>query len=341
MKITKPGIFFALLTLVSLRAFGQMGNLDKFKNALDNMAIIMEKGLISNATLGLNWSDAYIGQLAGVPPHFGIGISAGVTAIPSGKINAVIEELSGSKMDVLAGFVPIPAAAGEIRLGGFLLPFDIGIRALPLPELNLMDNTHFQYTTVGVDLRYAVLQDRGYTPAVSIGAGFNYTGAKLGTSVDQGQTISLEPLNNLPGQQGLWNGKTIRIEDPEMAFQLQNTTLDLKVQVSKRLAIFTFYAGSGLSYGWSSFDFDVTVKNNLNQFGTLPADWRELFKQYTGIEIPADLRGMHKGFKYDGFGFRFYGGLSFNLGWFRIDPAVMYDLVNENLGAGLNIRIQV
>jgi hypothetical protein len=74
--------------------------------------------------------------------------------------------------------------------------------------------------------------------------------------------------------------------------------------------------------------------------------WADIIRQYfPGVEIPGvngnQASGIKKEVKYDGFGFRGYGGLSINLFILKIDATGMIDPVNGNWGAGLGVRLQL
>ena len=65
----------------------------------------------------------------------------------------------------------LPNFAIEGRIGGFLLPFDIGLRGGLLPELQLDDVT-IGYMNFGADVRYALLKGNLAMPSVSVGLGY-------------------------------------------------------------------------------------------------------------------------------------------------------------------------
>lgn len=325
---------FALLAVLAVPAFGQT-DITKFANALESSSEVLERALISTSALGLNWSDAYIGQIVGVPPHFGVGVSLGFTGVSLEKLEPVFEELgmSISDMELPVNFLPIPTMAGELRVGGFYLPFDIGIKALPLPQMHFGDFS-VKYTMVGGDFRYNILKDRGVFPAVSVGAGLTWTSLDLGAKLGTDTNIDLAPLSSY----GV--GGAITVGAPNVDFAVRNTTLDLKVQASKKFFIVTPYLGLGLSYGWSSLDFEG--KTNITSAATGTGNWQQAIEDATGIKIPnAGNTTMSREYKYNGFGFRTYGGLSFNIAVIKIDLTGLYDIVNANWGASLGLRFQL
>ena len=105
-----------------------------YEDGFEAFATEVAKSLPFNAAIGLNWSDAYIGNF----PHFGVGITVGATAIPYDAMKPVIDalgaDLSG-EMDFLETWgAPFPAYSIEARVGGLMLPFDVGVKLGVLPD---------------------------------------------------------------------------------------------------------------------------------------------------------------------------------------------------------------
>ena len=83
--------------------------------------------------IGLDWSSAYIGQF----PHFGVGLAAGAVMIPTNGIQEVANDLQINLPSELTQphlGLPIPAAVVEARIGGFILPFDLGLKFGTIPK---------------------------------------------------------------------------------------------------------------------------------------------------------------------------------------------------------------
>lgn len=123
------------------------------------------------ATAGMDWSDAYIGNIVAVPPHFGVGVVLGTTTLPGQAVKPLIEALGG---ELTTSDVPLPMAAVNARIGGVLLPFDVGLRVGIVPSgLSFGDYT-VTYQNFGLDARWAFFQGEPVLPTVSVGAGFGY-----------------------------------------------------------------------------------------------------------------------------------------------------------------------
>ena len=151
------------------------------------------------------WSDAYIGNL---PLKFGFGITAGGTKIDNSGLKTALDEFGvGTAADMVK---VLPVASIDVRLGGIILPFDVGISAMmtnpnlfafnysdPTTVLNTSQNISFDmgglnfsydYLTIGFDVRYRILQENVVVPKISIGAGYYYTKSAIGLSYTQSAT---------------------------------------------------------------------------------------------------------------------------------------------------------
>ena len=150
---------FVVVLLVLVAASGAFAatptfTIGEFRDAFQGFANGAAGALPLESSVGLNWSDAQIGQF----PHFGIGVTAGAATIPFGAINSAISAFSGSIPSSL-GFlsnvgIPFPAYTIDARIGGFVLPFDIGFKFGFLPA-NSLSSLGFSvdYLLVGADFR--------------------------------------------------------------------------------------------------------------------------------------------------------------------------------------------
>ncbi|MDR2210279.1 MAG: hypothetical protein LBO65_02260 [Spirochaetaceae bacterium] len=341
MKELKKVLVIVLLAAFAVLPLSAQTTITTLEDAIDDAAEILGRAMITNSGLGLNWSDAYIGQLIGKPPHFGIGISTGFTGIPLENLDDIYKQFDSDgvdSLDIPINFLPLPTVAGEIRLGGFFLPFDIGIKALPLPKIDV-GGVSLKYLMVGGDFRYALMQQEkgSWKPAISAGLGLTYTKVDLTSSMGGESTdVDLSDLGPT------YNNHKLIISSPELDFSMKNITLDLKVQVSKKLFIITPYLGMGLSYGWSTIDFGADSELQYSASGSpgpVPSSLINDVEAATGLSL-GDT-SLEKSVKYNGFGLRGFGGLSFDIFAVRIDLTGLYDIVNRNWGTSLGIRVQI
>jgi len=325
----KKALALTILTAaLAMPGFSQVPNIGDLQDGAESMSQALSAALPFNSTLGLNWSDAYIGQLLGVPPHFGVGVSAGATTVKADKMKTLLDTL-GVDTGAFPAVVPLPAAMAEARIGGFLLPFDIGIKGgyIP-PELGktIKDATgglNLDYLAAGADIRFALLKGGLLLPRVSLGVGVNYMKGGLGTTVGQDQSFT-------------YSNYTITATKPELGLSWETTTIDLKAQISKGFLIFTPYAGLGASYGMSKAGYyvksDITgdienLKNALTDAGITPPD--------------ISATGISSYFANNKWAFRAFGGLSLNILVLRVDLTGLYNLSDNSYGGSVGVRFQL
>lgn len=173
------------------------------------------------------WSDAYIGQVyPSIFPHMGFGLGLGVTKLDTSGISNAASEL-GMTSSVNKKFI-LPTLSIDARFGGFILPFDFGVSGMMTSPMLFgkdmnnsedvlknggLDKLSFKgffnavgseiwvdYLTLGGDFRYRFVENDGFIPSVSIGAGYYYTRGlfrvfendkKIGTSYEN-HTIFLQ-----------------------------------------------------------------------------------------------------------------------------------------------------
>lgn len=312
----------------------------EFENFTDGVATTLP----FNSVLGLNWSDAYIGKF----PHFGVGITAGVAFMPYGSLEETLGGL-GVDMDViendkiknmLEGLgMPFPAVALEGRLGGFVLPFDMGFKLgfiSPDLELPFMQGIVIDYLLVGADARFRLLKGTLAIPTISAGGGFAY---QYGSFDMPGMLGGDQEITEIAG------GHTISMSDPSLNFNWKTFVIDLKAQASWNLFLLTPYLGAGFSYapyaqaggGMKSqlyFDGEEITQEHIDMVN----DYYDQIDQ-----PPPDLDGG-KIIVYAqtpaAWSFRAFGGVSLNLALFRFDFLGLYNFANNALGASLNVRLQ-
>ncbi len=286
--------------------------------------------LPSASALGLDWSDSWIGSLVGVPPHFGLGADAGFTTIPTGSLQPLFDAM-GVSLPAYAtamGGLPLPVYTINGRIGGFLLPFDIGLKLGYMPTLTV-SNLGVNYLLAGADLRYALLQD-GITPGLSVGFGVNYIQANVSYTFPN-QTLYVNGFTTGNGD--------VTLASPTVSLGLKDLTYELKGEISKNLLIVTPYAGAALDLSEMQADagFNGTITSSAGSL--TPGDITQLnsltganFSQ-NGITYTANSNNI--------WGARLYGGFSFNIVFFKIDLKAIYTFPSGNLGADLGARFQM
>jgi len=308
-----------------------------------------------NASVGLNWSDAYIGQF----PHFGVGLTAGFSFIPLEAASPILDGLglmdTITGNDVLAPLIqfgmPLPAVVAEARLGGLFFPFDVGVKVGALPaDFSLADtfsnvaalqNLDLQYLNLGFDVRFPVVQEHGLIPEISVGGGYNYLRANLGFSGILGGDLNIGTFESPdPADTTTWN---VSMTDPTVNYEWSANVLDLKAEVSKGLLLFRPYAGVGASIGFgragSGFESTLTgiTPEEIDQINAaaelLGADQVIPELSGTSFYLSAPMTG--------GWSFRAFGGVALNILIVKLDINAMYDFLAGNLGGTVGLRIQL
>jgi hypothetical protein len=332
---SKKAFFFALVMVVAALVPGFSQNLTDLQKGVDDFSKSLAKSLPLNSSLGLNWSDAYIGQLLGPPPHFGVGVAAGVTTMDYDVINDLMDTLGSGLPFDLAKMI-LPGYAVEARVGGFILPFDAGLKVGILPGLKLSDDISLDYTNVGGDIRYAILKGNPLLPVVSLGLGLNYLRGGISTTVPTGMSFSFTE----PGGAA----HTLAVSDAELGFSWETTALDLTAQVSKSFVLVTPYLGLGANYAWSRAGYEVATELTYDGASMTSEELAKLKDALSnaGIAgIDVDGAGFSSIIDNSGLGLRLFGGLSFNIAVIRIDLTALYGILSGDFGGTLGLRFQL
>jgi hypothetical protein len=344
----KKALLIVCMLLVAA-SFAAAQDFAEYEQSIQQFATGVSSSLPLNAAVGLNWSNAHIGNL----PHFGIGGVVGFSTIPYNAIRPVLDALSlTSTIESNDNFAyikefgaPLPAYAVEARIGGLILPFDVGVKLGTVPPdsgvQDLVPNLNFDYFLAGIDFRLNLIQENLLLPAVSVGAGYNRLDATIGLSGLAGGDITLSDFTDPRDDSTI----SITLTDPELEYFWRANVIDLKAHASKNLLFLTPYAGFGASIGFG--EAGGALRSSLVTTPTLSeqdiAEINELLEQQgdgtipqlgsNGVEVTSTMT--------DGWAFRAYGGVSFNLLLLKIDVTGMYDFVGQNYGLTLGTRVQL
>ena len=308
------------------------------------------------STIGLNWSDSFIGKF----PHLGVAIGGGAVGLPAEAFGKVMSTLSGGELgaDLLSFLPPELEEAGdafglpfpivpvvEARLGGFILPFDVGVKVGLIPETVDMGEIlpagmGADYQMVGADVRLRLVEEKGLIPEIIVGGGVNrLTG---GVSFTTGENIDIASFA-VPNV-GAYD---ISLTSPEFGFNWETTVFDVKAQLSKRLLIITPYLGIGMTMGSSTVSGGAYTDVRAYEAGTTteitPEEWNtiEAALQQLGEDVPQfDKQGFTISSTHGGFATRLYGGTSLNLLFLKLDVTGFYELLSQSLGASVALRLQ-
>lgn len=307
--------FFLVLTTFSVPFFSQENSSEKINNALNKTLLTLIDTVPENTMLLSIEPDAHIGKfLPSVPPHFtaGLNITGTLTDTSnlSDSINVILSqmkesantEITGNKLvdDILMKFsipskVPLPTCAVTGRIGGFVLPFDIGVFGVALiPHsldfLKFKDfSLNLNYMTLGADIRYAVFEGNILIPKVSVGAGYIYSSQKIDFSASNTQPVKIAEQDKNMDMRA------------DMKMNLKVHTFYAQVQVSKAILILRPFVGArarfsliDASHNWNYIAKVDGAEQNVSDNGsaTIKTDsfsWSEIQPQIycgLGIKIP-------------------------------------------------------
>jgi hypothetical protein len=306
---------------------------DQFQSAFKDFASGVASALPLDSSVGLNWSDAYIGQF----PHFGIGATVGAATVPFSAVNKAITAFGGtvpSNLGFLSSVgIPLPAYTIDLRIGGFSLPFDIGLKFGYLPPDAFSGSFKADYLLVGGDIRYALLKDKGFTPGLSVGVGYTYM---RGTVSLPGVLSGPIDISNVT-----FGGQTYTLgfTDPSLRFAWDTNVIDLKLQLSKNLLLITPYVGAGLSYGISHAGGGMQSAMTLNGIPVTQSQLDQMNSTF-GTNFTLQNPGFAVSEGASGISARVFGGLSLNLFILKIGVGAEYELLSGSFAGMANVRLQ-
>jgi len=322
---------------------------ENLESDIESFADGVASSLPLNASVGLNWSDAYIGQF----PHLGVGVTLGASTVPFEAARFALDAMeltetvtSDPNFAYIEQYgVPLPAYTAEARLGGLIIPFDLGVKVGILPPdfqlESILPGFSLDYMNLGFDVRLPIVEERGLIPELSIGGGYNYLRANVGINGLLEDGIQIQSFEDpRPDVNETYN---IEMTNPTANFQWSANVIDLKAQVSKGLLLFRPYLGVGASIGFGSAG--AGYESEVTGISEQQIDEISAWAESQGFESPlpelSDSSFYVNAPMTGGWAFRAYGGLSINLLILKIDVTGMYDFLGNNYGLTLGARVQL
>jgi len=336
-------VLICMMALAAAGAWAQ-DSLTAFKAGFESFAADMAATLSYNATIGNDWSDAYIGQL----PRFGVGLAVGFTAVPAESLKAFfnsIDETMPTELEKIG--LPIPAAALSAKIGGIILPFDLGVKAMVLPPEATgalsAQGIAADYKLFGGNVRVGLIKEGLLLPDLSFGAGYN----RLMGSVNVPLDIPDQSYTFTAG-----TNRSLRVSDPDLQLDWTTDSFDFTLQVSKKVLFLRPFAGLGYSMGTSTVGGGLAAKMYYdNDTSSLGDEVLVTSAEVAAIkQALADAGQPVPEISADGFLFsatnadpvlRLYGGLSLNLFFLNLDLQGIYVPKTKGLGANAMIRVQL
>ncbi|MDR2542830.1 MAG: hypothetical protein LBC80_05200 [Treponema sp.] len=339
----KTGKIVSLCVVFFILATGQVFSdtpIDDLHSAVNSFSNKIAESLPFNSTVGLNWSDAYIGQFLGIPPRFGIGVTTGFTTIPISSMNNLLNVFgAGNAMGNTNMGLPLLSYTLEARIGGFILPFDFGVKFGYLPDLSIpfMNVGMEEYTLVGADLRYSLLPKIIPIFKASVGIGINHLRGGISTSFPLGTEFDFSDPTDT-------HHYKLIMTDPTLTLPWSTTSYELKAQASASLLIFTPYAGLGIIYAKSNAGYriktEVTIKDE-NGIEITDLDELDDVRDYLIGLKNFSPNGFERMIENTGFNVRAYGGVSLNLAVIKFDLTGLYNFTTQSYGLTFGARFQL
>lgn len=347
----KRTVVILLLLALATTAWAQdTTTIGEYEDGFQNFVDEFSKSLPMNSTIGLNWSDAYIGQLLRVPPNVGFGVTAGVTTIPYRAFDGLFDDLGIDVPSEISDFdavgVPFPAYAIDARVGGVVLPFDVGLKFGTLPGGVDFGDANVEYTLFGADIRYAIIeQGMALRPDVSIGIGYNRLNGAVSVPSGIGQIqIADVPDPNNPG-----STTQLALDEPDLEFDWGANIFDFRAQASKKILFVEPTIGIGAAVGVADSAAQLSSDLLINDGGSFRAvtdqeiaDIKQAASA-SGVTLPDefDKESLGVSSNVNTFAFRIFGGTSFNILVLRLDLGLMYNITSGSVGGSLGARIQL
>ena len=336
MRVRSVSAFTAALLLSAASAFASTADIDKAFESLNGTLT----EVVPETTIQLGvWSDAYIGKLfPSFPPHFGAGVSAGGTFIDtkalSNAIGTIITEINSHAAGATTDFnftvpdqIPLPSASVHVRIGGFILPFDIGVYGAYF-DLNTLKFEDFtgtvNYYTIGGDIRYAIMKGSTTLPKLSVGAGYIRTHLAL----------SMTGASTYSGTVGSTPASVTANADTNTSFDLN--TIFVQAQISKKFLILTPYAGvrAYVTSSKSHYDYSYSSTYEIGGVpqGNVPGGNGSSSRDYGTGDFNFDWNNIRP---------QLYAGLGLNLLFVNCTVGGSWNMRNNLLSANVNVCIKI
>jgi len=308
-------------------------NFDDMEASFSDFSADVAEALPFASTIGLNWSDAKVRGF----PHFGVGVTAGAVMIPEKAFTDLADSLDISLPSEItdAGIgVPFPVYVVDARLGLPFLPFDIGAKLGALtPEMSesLGSDVNADFTMAGFDLRFPILKGNLLLPAISVSTGYNYLSGGVSTTISGAGAVT-----NGIDLDSIITGASLTYGDPDVRFAWETHAVDVKLQASKNLLIFTPYIGGSYTYGWSKAGGGVLADITFN--GATEEEIKDALDA-AGYDVDLSGDGFTILSESNGGSLRAFAGVSVNLFILKLDINAMYNVLSQSLGGSANVRI--
>ena len=178
--------------------------------------------------------------------------------------------------------IVLPSFALEGRIGGFILPFDIGFRGGMLPKTTLK-GIGINFLNFGADIRYSLLKDKLVMPGISLGIGYYHTSGAISYMFNPAQLATVE----IPAGYG--------VDDQELKIDFATNVIEAKAQVSKNLIFVTPYLGAAVSMAMTESTYKLINETNNVSTKNKPTTGVRVYggTSFNVMILKIDVSGMY------------------------------------------------
>lgn len=329
-------------SVLSAQEFDKTKSRTQISGALEKTTDMISEILPENSSLLGAQPDAFIGKfIPSIPMHFSAGTSFSGTFIKTETLKDAMTDLSdgisgtlknGNATDDfninfdLPANIPVPTAAFTFRLGGIILPIDLGVFGVTtfnglVKDISFDDfKAGLDYTTIGFDLRYAILDGTGLLPKFSVGGGYIYSNLSL--DFEANKNFETNPTYELNGSPN--NSADLK---SEVSLSSKTHAIFAEAQLSKKILIFEPYIGTKLFVTKTTNEYDWNYNTFVNN-------------EKQDELSDSDKKSETKDFSTDNVSTQFFGGLGITLAKFQIALNGAYNVKTNywSVGLGLNFK---
>ena len=265
------------------------------------------------------WADAHIGNLFPLNgfPHLGAGMSAGGVVIPTDFLTTFASAFPVPPPLPEGTFI-LPALSIDARVGGIILPFDIGAHIMTLDsfdeefmKMHIEIPTCFSY---GADLRFAVLQEGVILPALSVGVGFTHSEGDFIISSE-----SLIPNISISGT----NYSKIAME-----VNYNTNIYTASVQLSKKILLLTPFVGAKAIAQEGEYQYGYEYRNIDGQSHRV--NMTSITRHFSFDDIAnSDIR------------YSVFAGVGVDFLIIQTTAGVSYDLKDKTWAGSLSLHVKI
>lgn len=321
----RTSVLYAAVLLMSASGLSAESQTPGISSAIETVIDKYTHILPENSSLLGVQPEAYIGKLfPSVPPHFTAGISVSGTFLDTSFLSDGMKNVgdaigsalsaSGATDDTISisldmpDRIPYPAASVSARIGGIVLPFDIGLHAVTTVG-SMFDSMDFgdadvssDYMTVGADIRYRVYEESLFIPQISLGGGYVYSKHTLALGAENSYTIK--------------DGGAAAKLATQLDMSVATHTIFAQIQASKKILILTPFIGFRALFTKADCEYSWQYETKID--GTKKDEFSD-----------RDSRAYTADFSDVGLSTQVFGGVGLQIALFQLGLTVSYNFMTK------------